>query len=368
MSAKRSDRLARRLHADAQLNGPANELRYEEYLASSYRPAFDGMRGIGFLLVITAHIPSVPLFTYLQGWTAVWLFFVISGYLVTMLLMREEQSTGRIAFGPFLIKRFCRIVPSYWMAILIYWLACFAVPRWAEDYEMFMVRLPYYLALVPEYALTHEYNIFLHSWTVGIELKFYLLAPPVLFLVMKNANWRFAITAVTAALLTAYGSFYSQSYCALLFGVMLALALERPRGYAIIATLTRVPLVVPLAFVVALFAMLRYTEQLLAVALVATYLVAYCIVQQAVVLRVLTWQPLVYLGQRSYGAYLLHYLAIRIGYLAVGSGTPLTGLLAACFCLAVTVPAAELLYRAIEKPSVDFGRRLLLRMGSPAVR
>src|SRR6185312_9497415 len=93
----------------------SSELRYEEYLADSHRPAFDGMRGIGFLMVITAHIPSVPLFGYLQGWTAVWLFFAISGYLVTMLMMREEKGHGRVAFGPFLVKRFFRIVPAYWM-------------------------------------------------------------------------------------------------------------------------------------------------------------------------------------------------------------------------------------------------------------
>ena len=97
-----------------------NELRYETYLADTYRPAFDGIRAIGFLLVITAHIPSVPLFGYLQGWAAVWLFLVISGYLVTMLLMREEKSQGRVAFGPFLIKRFFRIVPAYWTTIFIY--------------------------------------------------------------------------------------------------------------------------------------------------------------------------------------------------------------------------------------------------------
>ena len=114
--------------------------------------------------------------------------------------------------------------------------------------------------------------------------------------------------------------------------------------------------------------MLRYTEQLTVVALVATYLVAYAILQQAAVLRILTWQPLVYLGQRSYGAYLLHFLAIRIGYLVFGNDTVIGGLLTACFCLAVTVPAAELMYRAIEKPGVDFGRRLIGRMAAPAVR
>ena len=344
----------------------SNELRYEDYLADRHRPAFDGMRGIGFLLVITAHIPSVPLFGYLQGWTAVWVFFVISGYLVTMLLMREQESQGRVAFGPFLVKRFFRIVPSYWMAILIYWLAC--VSLLPDDYESFTERLPYFLSFNPEYANTNGYSVFTHSWTVGVELKFYLLLPPVVFLMIKSANGRFAATAIMAALLTAIGSFNAQSYCAILCGVMLAFALERPRGYATIAMLTRVPVAVPLAFVVAVFVMLRYTEQLSVVAVVASYLVAYCILQQAAVLRVLNWQPLVYLGQRSYGAYLLHFLAIRIGYLAFGNETAIGGFLTACFCLAVTVPAAELMYQAIEKPGVGFGRRLISRVGSPAVR
>jgi peptidoglycan/LPS O-acetylase OafA/YrhL len=354
------------IHEDIHLSRAPNELRYEDYLASSHRPAFDGLRGIGFLLVITAHIPSVPLFSYLQGWTAVWLFFVISGYLVVMLLMREEQSTGRVAFGPFMIKRFFRIVPSYWVAILIYWLAC--VTLLPGDFESFTERLPYFLSFMPEYANANGYSIFTHSWTVGVELKFYLLLPPVVFLMIKNANWRFAITAMMAAVLTAIGSFNAQSYCAILCGVMLAFVLERPRSYAILATLTRVPVVVPLAFVAAAFVMLRYTEQLTVIAVVATYLVAYCILQPAAVLRVLTWQPLVYLGQRSYGAYLLHFLAIRIGYLIFGNDTAIGGLLTACFCLAVTVPAAELMYRAIEKPGVDLGRRLISGMGSPAVR
>ena len=135
----------------------------------------------------------MPLFGYLQGWTAVWLFFAISGYLVTMLMIREEKSHGRVAFGPFLIKRFFRIVPSYWMAILIYWLACLTLLPLADDYESFMVRLPYFLSFMPEYANANGYSIFTHSWTVGVELKFYLLFPPVVFLMIRNANWRFAV-------------------------------------------------------------------------------------------------------------------------------------------------------------------------------
>jgi peptidoglycan/LPS O-acetylase OafA/YrhL len=301
-----------------------NELRYETYLADTYRPAFDGMRGVGFLLVITAHIPSVPLFGYLQGWAAVWLFLVISGYLVTMLLMREEKSQGRVAFGPFLIKRFFRIVPAYWTTNFIYLAVCRALPPFADDYEQISGQWLYLFGFLPEYA-----------------------------------NKRIAITAMAAALLLAIATFRAQTYLAILCGALLAMVLERPRGYATIAMLTRVPVALPLGLIAALLVMLRYTEQLTAVALVATYLVAYAILQKSALLSILTWKPLAYLGQRSYGAYLLHFLTIRIGYLLFPDGTALSGVLTACFCLAVTVPAAELMYRLIEAPSMSYGRRLL---------
>ena len=342
-------------------DGCRTPLRYEQYLASNHRPAFDGLRAIGFLLVVTAHIPAVPLFGYLQGWTAVWLFLVISGYLVTMLMVREEQSRGRVALGPFLIKRFCRIVPAYWLAIIVYLTACAAIPQFGDDFEDLVARLPYYLAFAPEYANQTAFNIFTHSWTVGIELKFYLLFPPVLFLMFRNTPWRFAVLAATAALLMADGSFMAQSYCALLFGALLALALEQRAGYAMAERLTNVSAVMPVALVLALAIVLQYTVQLTLVALVATYLVAYAIVQQARVSGFLTWRPLVYLGQRSYGAYLLHFLALRIGYLIFGGETTAGALLSAGFCLLVTVPAAALMYRAIERPAIEAGQRMLRR-------
>jgi peptidoglycan/LPS O-acetylase OafA/YrhL len=291
----------------------------------------------------------------------------MSGYLVTMLMMREEKRIGRIAFGPFLVRRFFRIVPSYWVAILIYWLACYALPPLQDDYAGFMTRLPSYLAFVPEYADTDGFSIFTHSWTVGVELKFYLLFPPVVFLMTKNTNLRIAAIAIAAALFTVQGSFLAEAYCAVLFGAMLALALERPRGYAFVAKLTRVPAVVPVALIVGLFALLRYSEQFTALAAVATYLLAYTIVQEAAVSRVLTWRPLAYLGQRSYGAYLLHFLALRIGYLVFGNDSTTAGLLAACVCVVLTVPAAELLYRTIERLGTNYGRQLLSRTKFVAV-
>ncbi len=338
-----------------------DELSFAEYQAGTFRPGFDGLRGIGFLLVVTAHVPAVTLFSYLQGWTAVWVFFAISGYLVTMLLIREERKAGTIAYGPFLIRRFFRIVPSYAAAILIYWIALFSLPPLADEYAFFKEELPYHLTLMPEYTHSPVFTIFVHAWAVGVETKFYVFFPAIVFLLIRHDGWRFAVTLATTVVLTAQGSFRANSYCALLAGVMLAQILEWPRGFVAVATLTRVSAIAPMALIVALFVMLRYVEVLPAVAMVATYLVAHVTLRESALRRLLTYPPLIYLGQRSYGAYLLHVLAIHIGYMAFGSTTVVGGLLTTCFALAVTIPAAELLYRTVERPGIEVARRLTER-------
>ena len=147
------------------------------------------------------------------------------------------------------------------------------------------------------------------------------------------------------------------SYCGILFGAMLAQLLEWPRAYAVCAAVTRVPVVVPLGFVAALFVMLRYVEVLPAVAAVSVYVVAYVILQDSAMRRLLSSRPLVYLGQRSYGSYLLHVLAIHIGRTAFGSTSELDGWLIFVFALALTIAGAELLHRAVESPAMEFGRR-----------
>jgi peptidoglycan/LPS O-acetylase OafA/YrhL len=91
---------------------------------------------------------------------------------------------------------------------------------------------------------------------------------------------------------------------------------------------------------------------------VVTYLVAHITLRDSLMRRLLGWAPLVYLGKRSYGAYLIHVLPIHLGYLLFGSTTVASGLLTAAFALAVTIPAAELLYRVVEQPGMALARRL----------
>jgi peptidoglycan/LPS O-acetylase OafA/YrhL len=361
------------------LSPDRNEISFAGYKATTFRPGFDGLRAVGFLLVVTAHVPAVWPFAYLQGWTAVWIFFAISGYLVTMLLIREERKSGAIAYGPFLIRRFFRIIPSYAAVLALYWIVLASLPPLAGDYQQFRQELPYHLTLMTEYIDSPVFSIFIHAWAVGVETKFYVLFPPLVFLLIRNDMWRFVATLAAAVLLTATAplmpsaqvSFVNNAWCAILAGVLLAQILEWPRGFAFVAALTRVPAAVPLAFVVALFVLLRYVEVLPAVAAVAAYVVAHVTMRDSVMRRLLGWGPLVYLGKRSYGAYLLHVLAIHLGYVLFGSatvtasglataacGTVPCGLLTAAFALAVTIPAAELLYRIVEQPGMTLARRL----------
>jgi peptidoglycan/LPS O-acetylase OafA/YrhL len=343
-----------------------HELSFADYKAGTFRPGFDGLRAIGFLLVVTAHVPAVGFFSYLQGWTAVWIFFAISGYLVTMLLIREERNAGAIAYGPFLVRRFFRIIPSYAATLALYWIVLATVPPLAADYDAIRPQLPYHLTLMTEFLDTPPFTAFTHFWAVGVEMKFYVLFPPIVFLLIRNDGWRFAVTLAATVALTATAplmpsyqlSFVANAWCSILAGVLLAQVLEWPRGFAAVAWLTRVPAAVPLLLVALLFVLLNYVEVLPAVAVVMTYLVAHVALRDSVMRRLLSFGPLVYLGKRSYGAYLLHVLTIHIGYILFGSTTVVDGLLTAAFAVAVTIPAAEALYQVIERPGMALARRL----------
>jgi peptidoglycan/LPS O-acetylase OafA/YrhL len=88
------------------------------FWSENYFPALDGLRALSILLVFFVHIHvSRP---EIRGWIGVHIFFVLSGFLITTLLLREREHYGRISLRGFYVRRFFRIVPIYFLVLAAY--------------------------------------------------------------------------------------------------------------------------------------------------------------------------------------------------------------------------------------------------------
>jgi peptidoglycan/LPS O-acetylase OafA/YrhL len=146
-------------------------------------PALDGLRGIAILLVLGGHAHHViP-----GGAFGVDLFFVLSGFLITSLLVTEWSSTGRISLKAFFRRRALRLLPAL-VFMLGVWTLAAAVFR-PERLRGFLlgdvVGLTYVMNVV--LALSHNPEpAFGHLWSLAQEEQFYLLWPPLLLLAFRR--------------------------------------------------------------------------------------------------------------------------------------------------------------------------------------
>ncbi|MFG1799665.1 iron chelate uptake ABC transporter family permease subunit [Micromonospora carbonacea] len=154
--------------------------------ASSFRPDIEGVRALAITLVVLYHV-GVPGFD--AGFVGVDAFFVISGYLITGLLVRERQSTGRVDVRRFYARRVRRLLPaSLLVAVATFGLARFVVPplELADVRQDGLATLGY----LSNYWFAHQSTDYLndHSgaspyqqyWSLAVEEQFYLVWPALL--------------------------------------------------------------------------------------------------------------------------------------------------------------------------------------------
>ncbi|MEM7026136.1 MAG: acyltransferase [Pseudomonadota bacterium] len=176
---------------------PLSALR--DYLAMKRSPSalaeLDGLRAIAILLVVARHAAQpfyaetqtiVPIAGWdiaipmLNGWMGVELFFVLSGFLIAKHLLGLRQAPERVALGPYLAKRALRIVPAYFAVLLI--VAAGLVPLYEVEQQRLTGRVVYHLLFLQDYLPADIVVVF---WSLGVEEKFYLLAP----LILGAALW-----------------------------------------------------------------------------------------------------------------------------------------------------------------------------------
>ncbi len=353
---------------------------HEAYLGRKYLPELDGLRAVSILLVISVHMKDQA-WTWAAGHLGVTVFFVLSGYLITKLALREEQARGQLCLSAFFTRRFFRLFPLYYFVLGVYCLLIFGL-NWSPEKRGPMARaLPYYLAYFQEWPAFHGINgqftniPFYQSWSLGIEEKFYLVWPFLGFVAWRlggaGRRWGTAILAVlfAASPMAPGGQIgrFLTPYAHILVGCLVALLLDDRAWFGRLAPLggSTAQWVVLAGFLAFHFAIPHFPPGFPAplheIYTVATgFLLVSLVAGDGPIRRALGVPPLVLLGKLSYGMYLVHLLALNIAERVVrpGSGNFAVSMAALVLACAVSAVVAYALSMAIERPGIAAGRRL----------
>jgi peptidoglycan/LPS O-acetylase OafA/YrhL len=140
----------------------------------------DGLRALAMTMVIAQHCGLAPM-----GWTGVWLFFVISGYVISRNFIQQEYSDKSpfLQYKLFMIRRFFRIVPVYFLYIFMNLCLLSLISQFDSFKEVpFLLTFTYNWQMIFQFwPLDRGWSSFGHLWTLSIEEQFYLIYP-ILFL------------------------------------------------------------------------------------------------------------------------------------------------------------------------------------------
>jgi peptidoglycan/LPS O-acetylase OafA/YrhL len=358
-----------------------------EHLA--YRPAIDGLRAVAVMLVVLFHagMPGLA-----NGYVGVDVFFVISGFLITSILLRERLGTGRIGFTAFYARRMRRLLPVSLLVLAVTAVAyrLVATPLDVEENRMGFAFSALYLANWYFMAQSQDYfaaeiapSPVMHYWSLGVEEQFYLVWPLLLAAILAIAVFRgrrlaFLLTALALGATwlslwleqsnatTAYFSTAARAY-QLLAGAALAAWLlaggfgrwpVRTRaGAANLAILVAGGLIA--ATIVAGDALTPWQVGLLGVIATVLFLAGMQARAQSRLLLPMQSAVAVQLGRWSYSTYLWHWPVLVIGALILPLMDPEAPWLPrVTVAVVVTLTLAGASYALVERP----GQRLSLSM------
>ena len=297
-----------------------------------HRPELDGLRGLSILLVLLLHLG----FSFFRGgFLGVDIFFVLSGFLITSLLVQESNLRGSISLKNFYVRRALRLMPAVVTVILasgVYAVIFLNKTKAAEVYSGMLLTLSYvsnwYFALWG--ARVGPLGI---TWSLAIEEQFYLLWPPILALVFKLRVKR-RIIILTIILAVIYVAFHRRILLqgnaeigrmyyatdtradALLIGCLVALLLSwnllpRSERFCRVMKILAAIAALFIGFLVTTISQEDPSLYLGVFTLVAisvgVVLVVLMLWPPAPVLTVLNFSPLRWIGRISYGLYLWHW-------------------------------------------------------------
>jgi peptidoglycan/LPS O-acetylase OafA/YrhL len=334
---------------------------FRTYDKTRYFPALDGLRALCVLLVMFNHV-RLPVPSAIIGTLGVDIFFVLSGFLITTLMLRETERTGTVSLKGFYTRRFFRIIPVYLATIVLYFIAVHATHD-AVKTAQFDAALPWLLTFFQEYRPDTGNNILGHAWTLGIEEKFYVFWPLLLIILYPfRPRAMLSLAALFLAVLL-LPHLYARSYGGLLVGAALAIALSSRARWNWLMPLLAVPDGCLCLLVLATYALCCLDYRLvLWFAVAVAWLIASLVRRTGLVRTLLESRILVYIGKRSYAIYLIHVLVLdSVSRLSV-SVLPANAFVLVMIAYVGSVAFASLMHVLIEQPCINWGKRMSARI------
>jgi peptidoglycan/LPS O-acetylase OafA/YrhL len=344
-----------------------------------YRPSLDGLRAIAVTAVVLYHadISWMP-----GGFLGVEVFFVVSGFLITALLVDERHHSGAISLRDFWMRRARRLLPALYLLLIVVSVSAMLVYRDAAGRmggdvlaAIFYVSNWWQIYLNESYfAQAGRPPLLQHLWSLAIEEQFYLVFPPLFALAMvrwgrRITRWGMIALAIASAVWMAiqfkeftdpsrvyYSTFTRAS--GLLMGAVLAVSWApwrtrgRPARQA--GTVLNVTGVLGLVIILWFFTRVNafdafiYRGGMFLLDLVCVVVIAVLVHPSTNLGALLGSRPLVWLGHRSYAIYLWHWPIFMVTRPELD--LPFTGWPVFVLRIALTLGAAEVSYRYVEQP------------------
>jgi peptidoglycan/LPS O-acetylase OafA/YrhL len=321
-----------------------------------YFPSLDGLRAISVFLVTFVHLKHhSAIMVHLPGWLGVDFFFIISGFLISTLLLREEQDCGAIDLFAFYARRFFRIVPIYSLVLCVYVAACLTdAGKWAQLKH----ALPYYLTFTNELVASHV--PFSATWTLGVEEKFYLVWPFVFFVLLARFRKRIAVLPVLFVLTSLLPFRMARSYFGLLVGCTIAVLFTYRPSWLKANLLGKWQPVALLGLIVLGFYLVDRNEKFVFFfSLCAALLVMHLLTARDWLEKLLSSDGFVWVGKRSYSMYLIHGLVLDAVQRFINPSNTTLQLAVVVISFGVCAACSDLLFRFVEEPARRYGKRML---------
>lgn len=364
-----------------------------------YFPALDGFRFFAFLLVFFQHTtfylkpelvnPILYKFFNNNGWIGVDIFFALSGFLVTYLFLLEREEHKVFSFKNFWIRRTLRIMPLYFLAILVgYFLAPFLynlffniqIPNLSKTISTY---LPWHLVFLGNWAEAkfgwESLRGVSQLWAISVDQQFYLIWPLVLLFTKGFRSSIFAslIFIVIAVLIRIYlvsvgtnhPGIYTNTFARMdtfAFGAIIAQILFfKPAVFQKIKQLFSLPALIVISIIFIFFLYFSSLENRLAVrngvwgylviGMASGYYILYFLEERSSLVELFSNKVLAYLGRISYGLYIWHILSLELLFYLIKS--PSMNLLIPTLGLPLTILFAITTYHLFEQPFLNLKKK-----------